>query len=128
MKKHWYYLVFIFICFSCSEESLETKQDYEERLTLLYQEMESIVAEGSCAKPTECDFIPVGDKACGGPSGYIIFSEDINLEKLEEIADEYTNLERTYNQKFGIPSDCSLTRPPQNIGCINNACGEIMNE
>ena len=128
MKKHWYYLVFIFICFSCSEENLETKQDYEERLTLLYQEMESIVAEGSCEKATECDFIPVGDKACGGPSGYIIFSEDINLEKLEEIADEYTNLERTYNQKFGIISDCSLTRPPQNIGCINSACGEIMNE
>lgn len=79
----------------------------------------------SCRNDRDCDVIPVGARACGGPSGFIIVSElNPRLEQLNERARLSTQLEREYNARAGIMSICAIKRAPE-VGCVRNTCKEI---
>lgn len=127
MKNIFFYLPILFFLFSCSTEGPTTQEEYELKMKSLHQEIENLVNTGICDETTVCDYLPLGEKACGGPHSYVIFSSDIDVENLKQMVDEYTQLEKEYNDKFGIPSDCAYVSPPQNIGCVDSKCGRVMN-
>lgn len=122
MKNIFCYLLILLFLFSCSAEGPNTKEEYELKMQSLHQEIENLISTGSCNEASDCDYLPLGEKACGGPHAYVVFSADIDVEKLKQLVNEYTLLEKEYNDKFGIPSDCSLVNPPENIGCVNSKC------
>ncbi|MDR5591457.1 hypothetical protein [Christiangramia sp. SM2212] len=128
MKRFLIYFLVVISALACSKDELETKQEYEDELRARFQEIENFIAQGNCKSSDECDYLPLGDKPCGGPRSYVIFSNSIDREKLEVMVERYTRLEKEYNEKFGVYSDCSFVSPPQNVGCINSKCARIMNE
>ena len=90
-----------------------------------FTQIQEFVKSGNCDEASSCNFMAIGSKACGGPSAYIIFSENVDVEALKKMVDRYTEDQRTYNIEINVISDCSLVNPPQNIDCQDGTCVEI---
>jgi hypothetical protein len=115
--------LFVGIFASC--EQLATTADQEitrEQLDQQFMAIEALIEEGSCSQDGECNFIPYGSKACGGPQGYLIFSSNVDREELQNKVEAYTKAESTYNEQQGIMSDCSIPPEPQKLGCVDGNC------
>lgn len=88
-------------------------------------DIENFVESGNCDQASECTYMAIGSKACGGPSAYIIFSKDIDVAALKIMVDRYTQDQEIYNKENNVVSDCSLVNPPQKIDCLDGNCIEI---
>lgn len=88
-------------------------------------DIQNFVKKGSCAQDGECAYLAIGSKACGGPMGYIIFSNDIDVAALKKMVDKYTQDQKTYNIENNVISDCSIVNPPEKVGCVDGSCVEI---
>ncbi|MEO1450416.1 MAG: hypothetical protein AAFV07_12865 [Bacteroidota bacterium] len=80
-------------------------------------ELEEIAGSETCIKPADWVYTPYGDKACGGPQGYLAYSINIDTEDFLKKVKAYTEAERDYNRKWGIVSDCALHPAPIGINC-----------
>ena len=79
----------------------------------------------SCATGADCIALPIGSRACGGPSSFIVTSaENRSLEVLTQSIELVTKAERDANLKFGMMSVCSFEMPPD-LGCSNNLCEQF---
>lgn len=55
----------------------------------------------------------LGAKACGGPTDYVVYSiVHTDSTGLQALADEYTRLNRQYNEKTGMASTCDVVLRP----------------
>ena len=76
----------------------------------------------ACATGADCIALPMGSRACGGPTSFVVTSaENPSLEALTQSIDVVTQAERDLNKKFGMMSICSVEMPPA-LGCSNNLC------
>lgn len=76
--------------------------------------MEQEVGEASARRIDQCRVLRVGEKACGGPQAYLIYSTAVSSErKLQELARQYTEAEEKYNRVTGAMSTCSYVLPPE---------------
>lgn len=84
-----------------------------------------ITKDKECDTTTQCQVLPVGSRACGGPSDYVIFStKTADPEKVKELADKLTHAEAAYNAKNQMVSICQhLTVPATQ--CVNNKCVKL---
>ncbi len=89
------------------------------------KEINDFVQSGNCDNQAQCNYLPIGHKACGGPAGYVVFSDNIDVEALNKMIEKYTDDQRIYNKENNIISDCSMVNPPEKIGCIDGKCSEI---
>lgn len=128
MKVFSGYFLLALLLLACSGSKPESQQDYQQELREQLQEIEALIGESHCDDSEDCDYLALGAKPCGGPQAYVIFANDIDRQQLQKLVVDYTNLEKKYNEKFGIASDCALVSPPQNIGCMNTACTQKINE
>ena len=116
------------LCFSlmatqCDEEkTTSTQEDDKKELLVLKTEIETLASSSVCSESALCKYIGLGSKPCGGPWGYLIYSTSINTEKLEDLVENYNQVEAEFNSKWGIASDCAIANPPSNIKCENNTC------
>ncbi|HEY9170151.1 MAG TPA: hypothetical protein VIN72_11735 [Lutibacter sp.] len=113
------------IVFGCSNNSDSSQEEDLAELTALQAEIELIIDSGICSENSGCEYIAFGRKACGGPKTYLAFSTSINVELLQQKVETYNTLENSYNQKWGIVSDCSVPAPPLNITCVAGKCTAI---
>jgi hypothetical protein len=113
------------IVFGCSNNS-ESNQE-EERLALdnLKNEIEQLIATGTCSENSACDFIAFGSKPCGGAWSYLVYNNSINVELLKEKVSIFNKKEADYNKKWSIFSDCMMVIPPTNVECINGKCTAV---
>ena len=113
------------IVLSCTTNS-EISQE-EERLELnnLKDEIEQLISEGTCSENTTCDFIAFGSKPCGGPWSFLVYSSSINVDLLKEKVAIYNENETTFNIKWGVISDCSVSLPPISVDCVDGGCTAI---
>ncbi len=109
------------LIWSCNPAE-SAREDEREALDRQLQEINSIIAEGSCAENDACQYIAVGSKACGGPKAYLVYSTSIDVDALEEKVEAYNQAEAEFNEKHNISSDCALVSPPENIGCEDGTC------
>jgi hypothetical protein len=122
----------ILVSFSCSEKSVEaacdtsgtinqgsSREDDEKLLNDLYAEIEVISKEFACSDAKEWKFTEIGQKACGGPQGYIAYNVNIDTECFLKKVKYYTTLTGTFNDKYGVVSDCSVAPIPSGIECRN---------
>ncbi len=77
----------------------------------------------TCMSDEDCLMIPVGNRACGGPSTHILASRlNNNFMEIEYLSQASEVKERLYNEKYGIMSSCEISFPPRPL-CDQKLCG-----
>lgn len=116
--------MFVGIFASCEQLSAE-QEITREQLDRQLAEIQSFIEEGNCSSDSQCKFIPYGSKACGGPQGYLIFSSNVDEEKLKSMVEKYSQAEASFNKANNIMSDCSIPPEPQELACEDGECVEV---
>ncbi|WP_136482507.1 hypothetical protein [Cognatitamlana onchidii] len=128
MKKTYTLIIilvfFAIISFTCndSDDMSSPQQDELAELITLKTEIISLANKSICNETTECKFIGLGAKPCGGPLEYLVYSTSINTTKLTALVKDYNKKNEAYNTKWNIASDCAVTTPPTSLNCKNNTC------
>ncbi|MEP5340172.1 MAG: hypothetical protein ABJL44_11300 [Algibacter sp.] len=112
------------VAFQCDEDDITplTQEEEQTALNILKSEIENLADTSICNDTTECQFIGLGSKPCGGPWSYLTYSTSIDTEKLESLVDTYNQKEKDFNTTWRIASDCALVNPPTSVQCENNIC------
>ena len=97
-----------------------TEQEIEYRnLMSLFDEIYLLSTSISCTDSNDWSYTAYGHKACGGPQGYIAYSNQIDTVAFLNLISEYTEAERLYNIAWGIISSCDVPPEPTNVECQN---------
>ena len=122
MKKLLYLFIgfFIVIAISCSKEEVMTMEQEQQVLNQKLAEIVSIANSSNCTDASLWEISPIGAKACGGPTGYIAYSNTINEVEFLNLVANYTEEQNQFNLKWGVLSDCSVPTMPIGVTCIDN--------
>lgn len=96
-----------------SEQLAENKLDSMKEVILTAAVIES------CSESSECNFVGLGSKPCGGPWEYLIYSSNADVEMLLGLVENYNATEEQINAEFGRASDCSIALAPDSVFCEN---------
>lgn len=96
----------------------DQEKDYEVLLNY-FKEITAFLDGMNCSNASDWSFIAYGAKACGGPQGYIAYPNSIDVKAFLEKIEIYTNMEKEYNTKWNISSDCWMVPTPSEIICEN---------
>lgn len=97
-----------------------TEQEKEhQKLMELFNEVQNLAYSVSCSNAKNWLFTKYGAKACGGPQGFIAYSNQIDTNAFLQKVETYTQAEKDFNIKWGIISDCSVTKTPISVECKN---------
>jgi len=121
MKKiKFLFIAVSILLFSCNNDDDSSQETENQNLTKMYTEIisASMVNITTCPNPTEWSFTAIGSKACGGSTGYIMYSLKINVPEFLKKVENYTNAQTTYNKKWGIISTCEIIPLPTGIDCV----------
>ncbi len=115
-------IILILTIFGCEEEN---KEDDFDTLAVMGAEIYGLIEDKSCNDVSDCRSIGFGDKPCGGPWSYLIYSI-VNVDTVDLLAkvQSYNDYERELNLKWGAYSDCSFAVPPV-LGVVHNACTSV---
>jgi hypothetical protein len=119
-------IVLLFQSFQCEKD--EEKNNQTTKQVQLTQEKQIIldyIASFECDASIGCDFLAFGSKPCGGPWGYLVFSNAVDITYLTNKINNYNELEHQYNIETGAISDCMAVSPPEEVGCVNGVCDII---
>ena len=96
--------------------------DYERRRAAAVSDLEGAIGTPRASRATSCKKLPVGEKACGGPKGFVVYSAtgDAELDIIRRAA-RVTALDREANEQFGLNSDCALLTAPE-VAVENGIC------
>ncbi|MDN5213168.1 hypothetical protein QQ020_13960 [Fulvivirgaceae bacterium BMA12] len=83
----------------------------------MLEELQSIAGSVDCEDPLDWVYTPTGDKACGGPSGYLAYSIKIDTAVFLQKVEKHRKAESDYNFKWRITSDCEIHSEPIAIEC-----------
>ena len=121
MKKELVFLLGIaaaLTMFACEKQSIVGSPEAESLLLeKLYHEIDSLATLHPCTDSDEWRFTAVGEKACGGPAGYIAYSTQSDTAALLNKVANYTSFQRTYNEKWNVVSDCMFLAAPNGVAC-----------
>lgn len=114
-------LLCILVLLSCSKnlgvpESPKLSVGLDE-LETMYKQLVVLSESTTCTNASDWSFTAVGNKPCGGPSGYIAYSTQIDTMDFLAKVDAYTVAHRQYNMDNGIVSNCAVEPPPIGINC-----------
>ncbi len=101
------------------QRELTSQEKEHQILTTLFTEIETLANSVSCTDASMWNYTTYGSKACGGPQGYIAYSNKINHVAFLKKIQDYTELEDVYNKKWDIISTCDLPSQPIEIVCEN---------
>lgn len=99
-----------------------------EKMQTVDNQITGMATNISCKVASDCAFLSIGERACGGPSSYKIYSKQIGeeaIKKLHALAAESTTLARKANKDNGLASTCEFY-PLPSLSCIENQC--VQNE
>ncbi len=99
-------------------ELTEQQRDHQELMTL-FNEFYEMANSKNCNDSNDWSFVAYGAKACGGPQGYIAYSKNIAVSLFLEKVEEYSKLEKKFNEKWGIISTCDILAEPKKVVCKN---------
>lgn len=104
------FIILILFSTACSR-SKNVKED--STLTELNRTISLLSKDKSCDDINQCKSIAYGDKPCGGPYSYLIYSsKNTDSVKLLEKVKLYNKLERETNIKNNAVSNCMMILPP----------------
>jgi hypothetical protein len=108
--------------FQCSDSEDSSGDITAVQLETKKQEIQNYINGFSCSESLGCGFIAFGSKPCGGPRTYLLFSNSVNLVKLQEMVKTYNEMDELYNIQTGAVSDCMFVLPPTEVKCVNGMC------
>ncbi|HLV14489.1 MAG TPA: hypothetical protein VKY41_04865 [Xanthomarina sp.] len=115
----------VFLSISNCSNADDKQNTCTEKQALLNEKRARIrsFAEASiCNETYECRFIAFGNKPCGGPWEYLVYTTSIDTLEFENLVSNFNILEAKYNQECGAISDCMMVMPPSGLECENNKC------
>lgn len=121
------FIILGFVLFiSCSKEDVADNSSFaiadDNKLVQLGKEIEEFAKNKACTNGDGCRTMPMGAKACGGPTSYVIYSLSKTDEKqLAEKVKQYTDFQKELNIKYNRTSDCLFLSPPT-VDCLNGVC------
>ena len=87
--------------------------DYERQRDAARADLSDAIGTPAAQLARECKTIAVGEKACGGPRAYAVYSASGDAElRIIRLAARITALDREANEQFGLVSDCALVSEP----------------
>ncbi len=108
---------FLFAFASCKKENQQANDQKE--LEQMYSEIKTIAEKSICDGDQQLKYIAVGAKACGGPTSYFAYSTSIDINAFERLVARYNQRQLSYNQTWGVVSDCALVVAPKTVTCEN---------
>jgi len=122
-------LIFLtFLAIDCSNTDEIVNQEIEKKtLNNLAKEIKALADASICSENFICDYVGFGAKPCGGNWEYLVYSNSIDVANFLAKGKTYNELEKKYNTKYGIVSDCMIVSPPNSIICENEKCKAIYN-
>lgn len=124
------YLCLAFLLIRCDNNNLNAINNDD--LLEMSNEITALSSSVDCKDSSDWSFTAIGSKACGGPSGYIAFSKQIDTVAFLEKVEKYTAAQKRYNQENDVISDCALEAVPLGLICVDdeavliyNRCGLI---
>ena len=96
-----------------------------DRLDRMHAEILEETDAADCNDSTQCRYIALGSKPCGGPWEYLIYcAAEMDTAELEQLVEEYNQYEDELNRKYGRVSDCSVPPEPQ-LGFLGGYCVDL---
>ncbi|MEZ7277852.1 hypothetical protein [Pseudoalteromonas sp. 68 DY56-GL68] len=93
-------------------------------LSDLNEQLNELASNNSCTATFQCKVLEVGERACGGPSRYVVYSTlNTAQEQAEQLAERITMAEKNAEQSLTV-NDCSPVLPVQSL-CISQQCQAI---
>lgn len=92
-------LIFLFTL-GCSLEGTSGLDQQEldlKVLSALGDDINVLIESSVCTDEAECAFIAFGTKPCGGPWGYLVYSNSIDTDELIEKVERFNQLQNTYS-------------------------------
>jgi len=111
---------------SCSSDSELTQEEEAQALKETLSEIQATAISEPCTDSTEVSFTAIGSKACGGPTGYIAYSLNIDVDQFLAQVSDYSEKQREFNMKWGVNSDCSVETPPGEVTCENGVAKFVL--
>ena len=87
--------------------------EFERELDALRAEINEEIGEAEASDVAACRTLPLGDKPCGGPRMFLVYSaEASDSTRLVELAAEYDRVDAERNRACDVASDCAIEAPP----------------
>ena len=107
---------------ACKDDNSFDELADREQLTKMETEIDGLIGEAVCTDARDCRSIAFGDKPCGGPWSYKVYSvSGVDTLKLAGLVDAYFKFNSVLNERHGWVSDCMVVMPP-NIDCVEGRC------
>jgi hypothetical protein len=124
IKLFFSFLVFFVIY--CDDSDTISKQETEkEKIDHLKTEIKSMADTSLCTADYRCYSVGIGAKPCGGFWEYIVYSNSIDVVEFLAKIEELNEMEKAYNLKYSIQSDCFIAMPPSRIDCVDGKCSGV---
>ena len=108
--------------FQCTDTTDPSDDITPLQLETKKQEIQNYINSFNCSESAGCGFIAFGSKPCGGPRTYLLFSNSVNLTKLQEMVKTYNEMDELHNIQTNAVSDCMYQMPPTEVKCVNGVC------
>ena len=82
----------------------------------------ALVGKAECTSDSQCGVLPIGARACGGPSSHLAYSTaHADAAELQALAERYRGEQQAANQRSGMVSTCRMLPTPL-ASCRANTC------
>jgi len=111
-------------CWTTAKRTANVEADVADtaRLRQLREAVARQVGGLRCSEQSQCRFLPIGSKPCGGPWSYLLYSKvTTDSAALAVAVERYNAAEAELNRKLGRVSDCGFVSPPK-LDCVEGVC------
>ncbi len=92
---------------------VETEEEYRAKRAEMVAALDEMIGAAEAADVAACRVVAVGEKACGGPAAFLVYSATASdADAVEALAGEITALDREANRAFDLVSDCMARLEP----------------
>jgi hypothetical protein len=118
-----FFSLLAFLVIYCDDSGDITLQETQKAaIDNLKVEIKALADGSECSEEFSCYSVGIGAKPCGGFWEYIIYSNSIDIPSFLSKIEELNELEKSYNEKYMIQSDCFIAMPPSSIDCVEGKC------
>ena len=84
--------------------------------------IQALVGKAECTSDSQCQVLPIGARACGGPASHLAYSTaNADAAELRALAERYHAEQQAGNQRSGMVSTCRMEPTPV-ASCRANTC------
>jgi len=122
----FFFVLLSFLVIYCDESTDISPQESEKAvIDNLKVEIKDLANESVCSEDIICYSVGIGAKPCGGFWEYIVYSSSIDVVPLLTKIETMNELEKQYNEKYTVQSDCYVAAPPKSLTCEDGKCKPI---